>query len=181
MARASLAVPYALQEKLADGSFGAVFRATKIEPPQELASSPSCSSPSSLHETNFAVKVIDLEESTSELEEIQHEISVLSHCAHPYLVQYFGSYLIDTKLWVVMEFMQGSLYDLMNVDNASNSNCNSASDNEPFSEDAIAYILKDLLLGLQYLHSSRKIHRDVKAKNCLVSSSGLVKLADFGE
>lgn len=38
----------------------------------------------------------------------------------------------------------------------------------------------ELLTGVDFLHSHRIIHRDLKPQNILVSSSGHLKLADFG-
>lgn len=47
-------------------------------------------------------------------------------------------------------------------------------------ENVIAYILKQILIGLVSLHSKRQIHRDLKSDNLLYNTIGEVKIADFG-
>lgn len=115
----------------------------------------------------MAIKVIDIESAEDEVEDIIQEIAILSELQSPYVTKYYGSYAKGAELWIVMEFCSGgSCADLM----------------KPglIGEDYIAIIVRELLLGLDYLHSDKKLHRDVKAANVLLSSNGQVKLADFG-
>lgn len=141
---------YQVLEELGSGSFGVVYKAIERSTGEMVA-----------------IKHIDLESSDDDIQEIQQEIAVLSTCASPFVAGYRTSFLRGHKLWIVMEYLGGgSCLDLLKPG--------------PFGEYYIAIICRELLLGLDYLHREGKIHRDVKAANVLLSSTGKVKLADFG-
>lgn len=47
-------------------------------------------------------------------------------------------------------------------------------------EDVIKLYIKQILVGLDFLHKEGVIHRDIKGANILITKHGKVKLADFG-
>ncbi|KAF9353555.1 hypothetical protein BGX26_008682 [Mortierella sp. AD094] len=141
---------YTLLEKIGTGSFGTVYKAIH-----------------NVSKEVVAIKQINLEDSEEDISEIQQEIALLSQCDSEFITKYYGSCVKGFKLWIVMEYLAGgSCLDLLKPG--------------PFSEDHVAIVLRELLLGLEYLHAEGKIHRDIKAANVLLSGAGDVKLADFG-
>ncbi|KAK7467799.1 hypothetical protein BaRGS_00036987 [Batillaria attramentaria] len=123
----------------------------------------------SLHKESGQVLAIKQVPVDTDLQEIIKEISIMQQCDSKYIVKYYGSYFKNTDLWIVMEYCgAGSVSDIMRLRNKT------------LNEREIATILYYTLKGLEYLHSRRKIHRDIKAGNILLNNEGHAKLADFG-
>ncbi|CAI0390732.1 unnamed protein product [Linum tenue] len=143
---------YELLNELGKGSYGAVYKARDLRTSELVA-----------------IKVISLSEGEEGYEEIRGEIEMLQQCSHPNVVRYLGSYQGEEYLWIVMEYCGGgSVADLMNVTE------------EALEENQIAYICREAIKGLAYLHSIFKVHRDIKGGNILLTEQGEVKLGDFG-
>ncbi|KAK8125150.1 uncharacterized protein PG998_000909 [Apiospora kogelbergensis] len=145
---------YTKEYCIGGGSFGKVYKGPRARVEKRTGQA-------------VAIKVIDIESAEDEVEDIIQEIAILSELQSPYVTKYYGSYAKGAELWIVMEFCSGgSCADLMKPG--------------MIGEDYIAIIIRELLLGLEYLHADKKLHRDVKAANVLLGSNGQVKLADFG-
>jgi hypothetical protein len=93
---------------------------------------------------------------------------MMKDCRHPNIIAFFGSSKRLNKLWIFMEYCGGgSLQDISHVIGS-------------IPELHIAFVCKETLKGLAYLHSMGKMHRDIKGANILLTEKGEVKLADFG-
>ncbi|PIN16528.1 MEKK [Handroanthus impetiginosus] len=102
------------------------------------------------------------------IQELEKEVNLLKNLSHPNIVRYLGTAREEDSLNILLEFVPGgSISSLLGKFGS-------------FPESVIRMYTKQLLLGLEYLHKNKIMHRDIKGANILVDNKGCIKLADFG-
>ncbi|PIC15488.1 hypothetical protein B9Z55_022442 [Caenorhabditis nigoni] len=116
----------------------------------------------------YALKVINKPRNESNLQAAIDEIKVFKHVNSPFICQMFDYFEANRKIYFVLEFLPGGdLFTLM-------------AKKETFDEDETRFYLAQIVIGLEYLHNSDIIYRDLKAENVLIDKHGNLKLTDFG-
>jgi len=103
---------------------------------------------------------------------MQMRLLALQYSNHRNIATYYGAFVKksspgkDDQLWLVMEYCgAGSVTDLVK-----------STKGQSLKEEWIAYISREILRGLSYLHSNKVIHRDIKGQNVLLTDNAEVKL-----
>lgn len=122
---------------------------------------------------NVAIKVIRIDADSAQrraasVARFRAEVQSAGRCAHPAIVRVYDFLEQAGDPAIVMELVEGSsLYAALR---------------DPAARAALSVpdILLQVLDGLGYAHGQGIIHRDIKPANILLTSSGQVKIADFG-
>ena len=119
--------------------------------------------------TFLAVKIVQMNVQPEIRKRIIGELRALHDARCPYVVAYRGAFFGDGSVSIVLEYADGgSVADV-------------TSRLGFIEEHALREIARQTLLGLEYLHVTKKIvHRDVKPSNILVNTDGSAKISDFG-
>ncbi|KAL9958253.1 hypothetical protein ACROYT_G035247 [Oculina patagonica] len=113
-----------------------------------------------------AVKKMDLKKQQRR-ELLFNEVVIMRDYPHPNIVEMYGSHLVGDELWVVMEFLEGgSLTDIIT--------------HTSLTEEQVSCVCRAVLKALAFLHPQGVIHRDIKSDSILLTTTGQVKLSDFG-
>eukprot|EP00440_Ansanella_granifera_P062314 gb/GFBE01067563.1/.p1 GENE.gb/GFBE01067563.1/~~gb/GFBE01067563.1/.p1 ORF type:complete len:511 (+),score=84.83 gb/GFBE01067563.1/:1-1533(+) len=100
------------------------------------------------------------------------EAEVLKSLSHPNIIGYEDAFLEEGRLCIVMEYADGG--DLWAaIARRRSSGCR-------YHEREALAIFVQVVLALEYVHSRRILHRDIKSQNVFLTAAGAVKLGDFG-
>lgn len=121
--------------------------------------------------TPLAIKQVQLND-RGKREQLMNDIRTLIQAQNcEYLVRLYAAYFHEQsgRVHVALELMDvGSLEDVLKRVSG------------PIPERFIPVLAFQIVKGLQFLHSHKQLHRDIKPGNILLNSSGCVKLSDFG-
>ncbi|CAB3405923.1 unnamed protein product [Caenorhabditis bovis] len=143
---------YAIHNKVGSGSFGTVYRGEFFG--------------------NVAIKKLNVGQPTpSQMAAFKNEVAVLKKTRHLNVLLFMG-WVREPELAIITQWCEGSsLYRHIHV----------AEPKVEFEMSSIIDILKQVSLGMNYLHSKNIIHRDLKTNNIfLMDDMTTVKIGDFG-
>ena len=112
----------------------------------------------------FKVEIIDKKSQ----KDVIIELSLLSRIHHPFIVNLHFAFQDSDYLYLITDyFPNGDLrYQLIH--------------NKNYSELQVKFIISNILLSLEYIHTNKIIHRDIKPENILIDKKGYLAITDFG-
>ena len=103
-----------------------------------------------------------------EMHTYSHLFPPIFQVSHPYIVTLLGSFHTPTKLYLVMDFVNGGhLFFQLKKEGI-------------FAEDLCRLYTAELVLALVHLHAADIVHRDLKPENILLDVEGHIRVTDFG-
>ena len=151
---------YNIVSKLGEGTFGEVYKAVSLKTNRTVALKKIL-----MHHEKEGFPITAL-----------REIKLLKLLSHPNILK-LEEVVVERKkeegnrraiLYMVTPYMDHDLSGLLENPAVR------------FSEPQIKCYMLQLLQGLQFLHASKILHRDMKAANLLINNEGVLQIADFG-
>ena len=92
---------------------------------------------------------------SKEVKGYERELEILKECEHPFIIEYVEEFEYQNRLCIVTKLASGGDFEKYMR-------------NRQFSEDEAMSYFAMLLLGIDFLHSKKIFHRDLKPGNILI-------------
>ncbi|XP_041662707.1 striated muscle preferentially expressed protein kinase [Cheilinus undulatus] len=114
----------------------------------------------------FMAKIVPYEADSKQ--EVLQEYDILKSLHHDRIMALHEAYVTPRYLVLISEYCSGKelLFSLI--------------DRFRYSEDDVVTYIMQILQGLDYLHTRRILHLDIKAENIIVTYMNVIKIIDFG-
>lgn len=148
---------YRRNEKIGEGTYGVVYKATDMDTGE-----------------TYALKKVRLEHEEDGVPGTAiREISLLKELKHPNIVRLQDVVHNDNELFLVFEYLNRDLKQYLD---------SLVRDKRKLAPnpDLVKSYMFQIIKGLAFCHAHRVIHRDLKPHNLLIDNRGAIKLADFG-
>ena len=140
--------------KLGKGSFGVVYKVKRKS-----------------NKTIYVLKQINISSMRNKMRSIAlNEVKILSSLENPYVVKYYDSFIERDTLNIVMEHCEGgdlSQYIKSHI-------------GKSIPEAKIWKFFIQMCIGMNYIHSKKILHRDIKALNIFLTKDGDIRIGDLG-
>lgn len=146
---------YIYKETLGKGTYGTVVRVVNSRTKEEMA-----------------IKKIKLDVETEGIPATTlREIAILKHYNHPNVVKLHHLSLNDKKILLCLEYVKFDLRKFWDI---------TYPPEKKISIEVIRTVMYQILKGIDFLHSKKILHRDLKPQNVLIEENYKVRIADFG-
>ncbi|KAG0179450.1 hypothetical protein DFQ28_008737 [Apophysomyces sp. BC1034] len=146
---------------IGSGSYGRVYHALNIDAGELIA----------VKQVNMPTTKVDMNNAKlrERTESLFREITLIGDLDHENIVQYLGYDTDEAEgyIYIFLEYIPGG----------SISSCLKCG---KFEEPLVSFFTRQILQGIKYLHECGILHRDIKAANVLVDTTGVCKITDFG-
>ncbi|XP_046384645.1 uncharacterized protein LOC124154916 [Ischnura elegans] len=127
-----------------------------------------------------AVKTLKVGSNTEEKLDFLSEAEVMKRFDHKNIVKLLGVCTKSEPVYTVMEFMlYGDLKTFL-LARRHLVNEKNAEESDEISSKKLTNMALDVARGLSYLAELKYVHRDIASRNCLINTSRVVKIGDFG-
>jgi len=150
---------FKLIKKVGKGTFGEVFKAVLKEEENKE---------DQIFE--YAIKAIKrrMLQTADQMKYALSEWAIMKRLDHPFIVKMYHSFQGSKHLFLAMDYCSGG--DLSHhLDN-----------HNYFPEEVARFLIAEVILAIEYIHSQDIIYRDLKPNNILMDSNGHIKITDFG-